>query len=43
MVLLNEKQCVEHDRLSESDGQKYLIDGEKVTHVAIDSEISTIL
>ena len=28
---------------SESDGQKYLIDGEKVTHVAIDSEISTIL
>ena len=28
---------------SESDGQKYLIDGESVTHVAIDSEISTIL
>ena len=28
---------------SESDGQKYLIDGEAATHIAIDPEISSIL
>jgi hypothetical protein len=28
---------------SEADGEKYLIDGENVTHVAIDAEISSIL
>ena len=28
---------------SEAGGEKYLIDGENVTHVAIDSEISSIL
>jgi len=28
---------------SEAEGEKYLIDGENVTHVAIDAEISSIL
>ena len=28
---------------SEAGGEKYLIDGENVTHVAIDAEISSIL
>ncbi len=31
------------EHFSEAGGEKYLIDGENVTHVAIDAEISSIL